>query len=137
MRHCEDPAPRELLLAINQFNGGRWFECHETLEDLWVGEEGEMRDFYQGVLQVAVALHHWRNGNFAGAVRLLEGGASYLRRVEPVCQQVDVAGLIVAADKLREELTTLGPTRMAQLALSLIPRLQLLPVPAEEVSLNK
>src|SRR5690242_10347806 len=115
MRQCEDATPRELILAINQFNGGRWFECHETLEDLWVGEEGEMRDFYQGVLQVAVALHHWRNGNFVGAIRLLEGGGGYLCRVRSVCQRIDVGALIVAADKVREELATLGPTRMGQL----------------------
>lgn len=124
MRLCNEAPPRELFLAANQFNGGRWFECHETLEDLWTGESGEVRDLYQGVLQVAVALHHWRNGNFGGAISLLKGGTGYLRRTGAVCQQVDVAGLIVAADTMREELEALGSERMKELPPELIPRLR-------------
>jgi predicted metal-dependent hydrolase len=124
MRSCEESPPRQLLDAIGQFNRREWFECHETLEDLWVGETGEVRDFYQGVLQVAVALHHWRNGNFGGAVSLLKGGAGYLSRVSPACQWVDVAALIAAAHKMREALTELGPERMAELDPSLVPRVE-------------
>jgi predicted metal-dependent hydrolase len=127
MRDCSEPISQQLFLAIRQFNEGLWFECHETLEDLWVGEDGEMRYFYQGILQVAVALHHWRNGNYKGAVSLLEGGAGYLRRVQPVCQRIDVSGLIAAADTLRDALTGLGPDRMQVLDSALIPRLRLIP----------
>lgn len=129
MRECSESPSSQLFLAIRQFNRGDWFECHETLEDLWVGEEGELRYFYQGVLQVAVALHHWRNGNFGGAVSLLKGGAGYLRRVAPVCQQVDVSGLIEAADRVLEVLAGLGPDRMRELDPALIPRLRLVPLP--------
>ena len=132
MRHCDDDPPAELLQAIDDFNRGDWFDCHESLEELWVGEEGEMRDFYQGVLQVAVALHHWRDGNFGGALRLLEMGAGYLRRVRPVCQGIDVSALVVASDRLREELDILGPVRMADLAPALIPRLRLVQITAGE-----
>lgn len=127
LRNCNETPPQELFRAIRQFNGGDWFECHETLEDLWVGEQGEIRDFYQGILQIAVALHHRRNGNFGGALRLLESGASYLRRVNMVCQGVDVAGLIEAADRMREGLAALGPENMADLDPSLIPRLRVIP----------
>ncbi|MGD0584582.1 MAG: DUF309 domain-containing protein [Oryzomonas sp.] len=124
MRYCEESPPRQLLEAIRQFNTGDWFECHETLEDLWVGEEGEVREFYQGVLQVAVALHHWKNGNFGGAISLLKGGVAYLSRVSAVCQWVDVAAFIVAVDRVREALEQLGKEGMAALDLSLIPVLR-------------
>ena len=77
-RLCSESPPGQLLQAIREFNSRAWFECHETVEDLWIGSEGEVRDFYQGIIQVAVALHHWRNGNFGGAVSLLKGGAGYL-----------------------------------------------------------
>ena len=129
MRQCHESPSGELLQAIGEFNRGDWFECHETLEDLWVGEEGEARHFYQGILQVAVALHHWRRGNFGGAVSLLKSGADYLRRVRPVCQRVDVSGLISDADRLRETLSALGPDRMAELDPVLVPRLRLMPAP--------
>ncbi|GFE61434.1 DUF309 domain-containing protein [Geobacter sp. AOG2] len=129
MRFCEESPPRQLLEAVRQFNTREWYECHETLEELWVGEGGEVRDFYQGVLQVAVALHHWRNGNFGGAVTLLEGGTDYLRRVPAVCQWVDVAAFIAAADRAREALIHLGREHMEALAPSLIPALMVVSLP--------
>ncbi len=125
-RNCDDVPPKELLRAADEFNRGDWFECHETLEELWAEEKGEMRDFYQGILQVAVALHHWKNGNFKGALLLLEEGAKRLRRVRPVCQGVDVGGLVAATDRLREALTDLGAENMAELDPELIPRLRLI-----------
>jgi predicted metal-dependent hydrolase len=132
MRECDEAPSGALLRAFGEFNRGDWFECHETLEDLWIGEEGEMRDFYQGILQIAVALHHWRNGNFGGAVSLLEGGTNYLRRVCPVCQRIDVAGLIAAASRFHEVLVTLGPTRMEAVNRLLIPKLCLVPFSPEK-----
>jgi len=120
MRHCEDAPPEQLLQAIDEFNRGDWFECHETLEDLWVGEKGAVRDFYQGMLQLAVALHHWRNGNFKGALILLRGGGELLWRVPPVCQGVDVAGLRADAGRLHAALSAAGEDRMAELAAHLI-----------------
>jgi hypothetical protein len=125
MRHCDDNPPEMLLQAIDEFNRGDWFDCHESLEELWVGEEGETREFYQGLLQIAVALYHWRDGNFAGAVRLLEMGVGHLRLVGSLCQGVDVTDLIAASGRFREELDSLGPDRMAELAPRLVPRVRL------------
>lgn len=118
--------PGELVQAVEEFNRGEWFQCHETLEELWVGEKGELRDFYQGVLQIAVALHHWRNGNFKGAVILLQGGGDCLRRVSSVCLQLDVARLREDASAFLETLTVVGEERMAEVEPSLVPRLHLL-----------
>lgn len=125
MGQCEAVPPDELLRAIEQFNCGDWFKCHETLEELWVGGKGELRDFYQGMLQLAVALHHWRNGNFKGAVVLLRGGGDLLSRVTPVCQRVDVATLMADAGRLLAELSALGEDRMEELPASLILKVRL------------
>ena len=120
-RTCEDSPPGQLLKGIREFNEGEWFECHETVEDLWIGSEGEVRDFYQGIIQIAVALHHWQNGNFGGALSLLSGGSAYLRRVSDACQWVDVAALIADAGRMRDALEGLGRERMAELDRSLLP----------------
>lgn len=125
--NCSCSPSGELLQAFGEFNRGDWFDCHETLEELWVGSEFEIRWFYQGLLQVAVALHHWRNGNYGGAVSLLTSGTNYLRRVNPVCQRIEVAALTAAADDCKEELIRLGPARMAELPVALIPKLRLSP----------
>jgi predicted metal-dependent hydrolase len=118
---CEESPPGPLLQGIREFNRRDWFECHETVENLWVGSEGEVRDFYQGIIQVAVALHHWQSGNFGGAVSLLKGGAGYLGRVTDRCQWVDVAALIADADRMRAALEDLGKERMEALDPALIP----------------
>ena len=123
-RLCSDSPPGQLLKAIREFNSRKWFECHETVEDLWIGSEGETRDFYQGIIQVAVALHHWRNGNFGGAVSLLQGGAAYLGHVSDACQWVDVAGLIADADRMRSALEKSGREGMHDLDPALIPRIR-------------
>jgi hypothetical protein len=94
------------------------------VEDLWIGSEGEVRDFYQGLIQIAIALHHWRNGNFGGSMSLLKGGAGYLGRVAGPCQWVDVAGLIADAGRMREALEDLGQERMEALDQGLIPRIR-------------
>lgn len=124
MRHCEESPPGQLLLAIRQFNAGQWFECHETLEELWVGEEGEARDLFQGVLQIAVALHHWRNGNYGGAISLLNGGVILLSHVSDACMWVDVVQLRSDANRMRDTLEKLGRERMNELDSSLVPRLR-------------
>jgi len=120
-RQCGESPPGQLLQGIREFNNQEWFQCHETVEELWIGEEGETRDFYQGLIQVAVALHHWRNGNFGGAVSLLKGGAGYLGHVAEQCQWVDVAALIADADRMRAALEELGKERMEDLDPALIP----------------
>jgi hypothetical protein len=136
MGSCSQSPSGALLQAFGEFNRGDWFECHETLEDLWVGSEGEMRDFYQGLLQIAVALHHWQGGNFKGSILLLTSGADKLRHVRPVCQRIETATLVSAADRFREELTALGPERMRELDPSLIPRLRLAPAELEGGSIR-
>lgn len=129
MEPCREKASLELHQAIEEFNSGAWFECHETLEELWVGSKGELKDFYQGTLQIAVALHHWRNGNFKGAEGLLERAADMLHRVAPACLGVDVARLVAEAGVMRRALLSLGPERMAEVDPALVPKLHLLSLP--------
>lgn len=53
-----------------------YFECHEVLEELWL-EEGRS-PLYQGLLQVAVGLHHYSYGNASGAIKLFTAGIEKL-----------------------------------------------------------
>ena len=57
--------------GIAQFNDGLFFECHDTLEEVWSGIRGPSRDFLQGLIQVAVGFYHLGNGNRPGATTLL------------------------------------------------------------------
>jgi hypothetical protein len=124
---CSNYPSGELLKAFGEFNRSEWYECHETLEELWDGSEGEIRRFYQGILQIAVSLLHWRNSNFGGATSLLASGINYLRRVSPVCQRIEVASLVMEAEAFAHDLDRLGPDLMARVDEHLIPRLRLTP----------
>lgn len=65
--------------GLAEFNAGLFFECHDTLEELWSGVRGPSRDFFQGLIQVAVGFHHLGNHNLVGAERLFERA---LKRLE-------------------------------------------------------
>ncbi|WP_298435762.1 DUF309 domain-containing protein [Geobacter sp.] len=124
---CAEYPPEELLRGIGEFNAGEWFGCHETMEELWAGEQREVKYLYQGILQVAVALHHWREGNFRGALFLFGSAERLLGRVEPACQGVDTAALAADAGRLREALERLGEERMETLDPAFIPRIRFVP----------
>jgi len=53
--------------GVSEFNAGHFFECHDTLEDMWSGVRGAARDFFQGLIQVSVGFYHLGNGNLVGA----------------------------------------------------------------------
>ncbi|MGH7146127.1 MAG: DUF309 domain-containing protein, partial [Planctomycetota bacterium] len=56
--------------ALRQFDAGEFFECHETLEAIWLRAAGLPRLFLQGLIQWAVACYKWRQGNRRGALVL-------------------------------------------------------------------
>lgn len=67
------PEEREAFeRGVGEFNEGYYFECHDTLEDLWSGLRGAGRDFFQGLIQVAVGYYHLGNANRAGARSMFE-----------------------------------------------------------------
>lgn len=88
-----------------------------------------MRDFYQGLLQIAVALYHFRNGNFKGAMGLFQKGSACLKRVPAVCQRVDVKGLLAEASAMERALAELGEERMGEVSPQLVPRLKTVDAP--------
>jgi hypothetical protein len=70
--------PDILAQATAEMNAGQFFECHETLEELWQQERGPIRNFYKGLIHVAVAFVHIGRGNYYGANRLFRTARQYL-----------------------------------------------------------
>jgi predicted metal-dependent hydrolase len=109
---CGAAAPPGLLAGIAQFNAGAYWECHETLEDLWRVEPDPVRYLYQGILQVGVGFYHLQNGNWRGATGLLRNGTTRLKEFEPATLGVDVAKLVRESERCLQELRTLGRDRL-------------------------
>jgi hypothetical protein len=122
---CDEPPPPELLRGIDEFNAGRFFEQHETLELLWRGTASPVRDLYHGILQVGVGLYHRGRGNFHGASVLLEEGIGRLEPFAPACQGIDVARLVSDARAAHARLLELGSERMREDDPAFAPRIVL------------
>ena len=114
-----DGLPNALWSGVEQFNRGDYYDCHDTLEALWMAASTVEKPFYQGILQIAVGLYHLQNHNWRGAAILLGEGSSRLLPFEPTYEQIDVTDLI---DQTADWLTALqqsGPEAVAEVAAQL------------------
>lgn len=59
--------PDEYLRGIRLYNAGLFYEAHEEWEIAWKSAEGDLKLFYQGLIQAAAALLHHYRGNERGA----------------------------------------------------------------------
>ena len=66
------------LAGILLFNEQDYFAAHEVWEDLWMESHGLERKFYQGLIQAAVGLCHFDNGNLGGAIKLYHTSRAYM-----------------------------------------------------------
>lgn len=94
--------------GVELFNAGEFFEAHEVLEDVWRLAVGEERRFLQGLIQIAVALHHHSTGNLIGARSLLARGASKLEPLPPSLENLRVGELRASAEQWLAHLSTAG-----------------------------
>ena len=76
--------------GIEEFNRGCFFECHDTLEDLWHGTRGHDRLFLQGMIQVSVGFYHLLNANHKGAASQFIKGLGKLDKYRPSYKGVDL-----------------------------------------------
>lgn len=101
---CDDPAPALLRRGVAQFNRGEYWDCHETLEELWRGEPDAVRYLYQGILLAAVGLLHRQRGNRRGATSKLRAGLARLEPYSPACMGLDIAALRAALSHILERI---------------------------------
>ena len=81
-------APEALAKAVDQFNKGLFWECHETLEEVWLRTPYPLRFFYHAVIKAAVGFHHVSRHNRRGAVVKLSDAVRLLRLFQPEGQGV-------------------------------------------------
>jgi predicted metal-dependent hydrolase len=126
------------LQGIAHFNACDFFEAHEVWEELWKNYSGDLRLFYKGLIQAAVALHHFGNGNIRGARKVYFTSRNYLNAYRPVCDgldleqflpQLDACFAAVAASQEDYPDIEVDPELIPEIALN--PPAQLPPVAAE------
>ncbi|ALF54182.1 hypothetical protein ACX27_17200 [Nostoc piscinale CENA21] len=118
--------PQEFWQGVEQFNSGQFYACHDTLEALWIEAIEPEKTFYQGILQIAVALYHLRNENLRGAAILLGEGSNRLRRYPDSYGGINVDELLSQSAEL---LTVLQQTSVNKISASELLENQNLPIP--------
>lgn len=61
-----------LRRGIALFNRAEFFEAHEVLEDVWRAAPADQKKYFQGLVQTAVAFHHFSTGNRIGMRSVME-----------------------------------------------------------------
>lgn len=114
----DEVVPEEFWQGVEQFNQGQFYACHDTLEALWLPSTEPQKTFYQGILQIAVALYHLGNYNWRGAVILLGEGINRLQRYPHTYAEIDVDGLLTSSAALLAALQQAGAEKIGDWVMS-------------------
>ena len=118
------------LAGIVLFNRGDFFEAHEVWESLWMDTFGPEKQFYQGLIQAAVGLCHFCNGNVRGAVKLYRSSRDYMERYGSPFLGLDQHAFWQQMQQCFAELLSQPePTRAVAIREELIPTMTLDPAP--------
>lgn len=136
MPHPLPPALEKKLYyeGIQLFNEHEYFDAHEAWEEVWHMAYGLKHDFYQGLIQCAVALEHFRRSNPRGVASLYKSYQPKFAQAPPVFMGLDVTAFLAAMrDVLRPvvEANPLPEKGQIELDLALAPKIQLLYDPFE------
>ncbi len=74
------------------FNQGLFYEAHDVLEELWLGErQGPNYSFYKGLIQLAGAFVHLQKNRLRPAAALFKLARANLQKYPPVHDHLDLA----------------------------------------------
>ena len=67
--------------GVELFNEQKYWECHESLEDLWMEDKNDSaRYIYWAIIQVAAACIHYRDSKIIGAQGMINKAREKFRR---------------------------------------------------------
>ncbi|MFT7678439.1 MAG: putative metal-dependent hydrolase [Planctomycetota bacterium] len=83
-----------LRSGVRLFNAGEYHAAHEEFERCWLANEAGDADFYKGLVQASICMHHLRRDNPEGATKLYRGHRRLLGAYLPTQAGLDVAALL-------------------------------------------
>lgn len=103
MAECDFSDPR-IDEGIRLFNEREFFACHDVWEDFWSELTCPEKPMFQGLIQAAVALFHFEEGNLGGARRMFQSSCAYLSGFQRVIGGIDIPALLNDMDQCFYEL---------------------------------
>jgi predicted metal-dependent hydrolase len=97
-----DPQSDRLAQGLELIRRGDFFAAHEELEDAWRGAAPEERDFFQGLVHVAVAWYQAGRGRRIGTERQLDKAVRRLTPFAPGHRGLELEPLLAQLRELRE-----------------------------------
>ncbi len=94
----EDLITRDFERGVDLIRRGEFFTAHEALEDAWRAAAAEERDFFQGLVHVAVAWYQAGRGNRVGCERQLAKASRRLAGYAPAHRGLSVAAILRQVD---------------------------------------
>ena len=68
----EDEFEEQFERGLELFNSEEFYACHDTIEEIWLQEVSSEQAFLQGIIQTAVAFHHYQHGKLGAARSMLQ-----------------------------------------------------------------
>lgn len=94
---------RLFLEGIDRFNRGEVYAAHDAWEEIWRSTTPEPRDLFQGLVQVAAALHQLLDlGRTIGPRRTFAKARRRLEPLAPVSHGLDLADLLESVGRWQE-----------------------------------
>lgn len=112
----EADIPPEFWQGVEEFNTKEFYACHDTWEAIWMEAMEPDRTFYQGLIQIAVALYHLSNHNWQGCVTLMGEGIRRLGPYQPDYFEIAVTPLVQSTQVLLRTLQEAGPEKVEAIA---------------------
>ena len=85
--------------GLGLIRAGRYFEAHEELELAWRAAGPDEKDFFQGLVHVAVAWYQAGRGRPVATERQLAKAARRLGPFAPAHRGVDVASVLAQVER--------------------------------------
>jgi predicted metal-dependent hydrolase len=89
--------------GVELIRAGEYFAAHEELEAAWRAAPAEERDFFQGLVHVAVAWYQAGRGRKIGTERQLAKAVRRLEPFAPAHRGIDLAPLLDQLKRLHEQ----------------------------------
>jgi predicted metal-dependent hydrolase len=89
--------------GVELIRAGEYFAAHEELEDAWRAAPAEERDFFQGLVHVAVAWYQAGRGREIGTERQLAKAVRRLEPFAPVHRGIELEPLLAQLRELHDQ----------------------------------
>ncbi len=117
---CQDHLSYYAKRGLEEFNRGKYFKAHDSLEKAWIEDESPGRELYRAILQVAVAYYQVQKGNYNGAAKMFLRLRQWIDPLPDFCRGVNVVQLRKEERAVHKALLNLGPERIEEFDQSLM-----------------